>query len=186
MFILKYTRHRRDNDSSVDIYQGVIDCVICMSEKRDTLILPCRHLCLCKSCANNLRTQSNNCPICRVPFNALLQMEIMKVNSRNGDEHSSQIIKTTTSNSVTATASVASTSNGGYYLHAKHNGGATLLTGSDTDSDEYEANYKTNVNLKDCNLTFLNECKNDKLFVTYKLNNNSAPESLIKSHQELK
>ena len=51
-----------------------------MCEKRDTLILPCRHLCLCKACAINLRGQSNSCPICRVPFNALLQMEIVNSN----------------------------------------------------------------------------------------------------------
>ena len=53
-----------------------------MCEKRDTLILPCRHLCLCKSCAANLRNQSNNCPICRVPFFALLQMEISKLDQK--------------------------------------------------------------------------------------------------------
>lgn len=31
------------------------ECVICMSELRDTLILPCRHLCLCCTCAETLR-----------------------------------------------------------------------------------------------------------------------------------
>ncbi len=74
---------RRDS-SSTDIQQqqGVVECVICMCEKRDTLILPCRHLCLCKSCASNLRNQSNNCPICRVPFFALLQMEISKLGKK--------------------------------------------------------------------------------------------------------
>lgn len=33
------------------------ECVICMSDTRDTLILPCRHLCLCNSCADSLRYQ---------------------------------------------------------------------------------------------------------------------------------
>jgi len=50
------------------------ECVICMSDSRDTLILPCRHLCLCHSCADSLRYQANNCPICRAPFRALLQI----------------------------------------------------------------------------------------------------------------
>ena len=33
------------------------ECVICMSDVRDTLILPCRHLCLCNGCADSLRYQ---------------------------------------------------------------------------------------------------------------------------------
>jgi hypothetical protein len=41
------------------------ECVICMADDRDTLVLPCRHMCLCKSCAEVLRGQSNKCPICR-------------------------------------------------------------------------------------------------------------------------
>lgn len=49
-----------------------------MSEVRDTLILPCRHLCLCNSCANTLRYQANNCPICRAPFRALLQIRALQ------------------------------------------------------------------------------------------------------------
>ena len=31
------------------------ECVVCMSDMRDTLILPCRHLCLCNACADSLR-----------------------------------------------------------------------------------------------------------------------------------
>ncbi|KAI8033563.1 E3 ubiquitin-protein ligase MGRN1 [Drosophila gunungcola] len=54
------------------------ECVICMSETRDTLILPCRHLCLCNSCADSLRYQANNCPICRAPFRALLQIRAVQ------------------------------------------------------------------------------------------------------------
>jgi hypothetical protein len=41
------------------------DCVICMSDARDTLILPCRHLCLCSTCGDSLRYQASCCPICR-------------------------------------------------------------------------------------------------------------------------
>lgn len=54
------------------------ECVICMSETRDTLILPCRHLCLCNACADSLRYQANCCPICRAPFRALLQIRAVQ------------------------------------------------------------------------------------------------------------
>jgi len=53
------------------------ECVVCMSDMRDTLILPCRHLCLCNTCADSLRYQANNCPICRAPFRALLQIRAL-------------------------------------------------------------------------------------------------------------
>ncbi len=44
---------------------------------RNVVLLPCRHFCLCGSCAENLKFQSANCPICRVPFRALLQMNAL-------------------------------------------------------------------------------------------------------------
>lgn len=54
------------------------ECVICICEPRDTLILPCKHLCLCNSCADSLRYQASNCPICRSPFRALLQIRAVQ------------------------------------------------------------------------------------------------------------
>lgn len=71
------------------------ECVICICEPRDTLILPCRHLCLCNSCADSLRYQANNCPICRAPFRALLQIRavhktntaIINLNSQDSSEN---------------------------------------------------------------------------------------------------
>ncbi|XP_059610999.1 probable E3 ubiquitin-protein ligase MGRN1 isoform X2 [Phlebotomus argentipes] len=70
-----------NKSSSDDENEGNSECVICMSDGRDTLILPCRHLCLCNSCADSLRYQANNCPICRAPFKALLQIRAVQKNS---------------------------------------------------------------------------------------------------------
>jgi len=53
-------------------------CVICLTDIRNVLLLPCRHLCLCGSCAENLKFQSSNCPICRIPFRALLQIDALR------------------------------------------------------------------------------------------------------------
>nr|CAD7202166.1 unnamed protein product [Timema douglasi] len=61
-----------------DMEDNGSECVICMCDVRDTLILPCRHLCLCNSCADSLRYQANNCPICRAPFRALLQIRALQ------------------------------------------------------------------------------------------------------------
>jgi len=54
------------------------ECVICLSEPRDTTVLPCRHMCMCNKCANELRNQpqTNKCPICRTPVDQLLEIKI--------------------------------------------------------------------------------------------------------------
>lgn len=42
------------------------ECSVCLFSQKDTLILPCFHICLCASCANMLRVQTNKkCPLCR-------------------------------------------------------------------------------------------------------------------------
>lgn len=57
------------------------ECVICMTDPRDTTVLPCRHMCMCSECAKTLRMQSEKCPICRTPIESLLQI---KVSSKAG------------------------------------------------------------------------------------------------------
>ncbi|PSR92846.1 E3 ubiquitin-protein like [Actinidia chinensis var. chinensis] len=58
------------------------ECVICLSEPRDTTVLPCRHMCMCSGCAKVLRFQTNRCPICRQPVERLLEI---KVNNGSDD-----------------------------------------------------------------------------------------------------
>jgi len=60
-------------DSSADITAGR-ECVVCLSEERDTAVLPCRHMCLCAACAVIMRIHSNTCPVCRQPAESLLQL----------------------------------------------------------------------------------------------------------------
>ena len=49
-------------------------CVVCMVEEKDTTVMPCRHMCLCKECADALRRATNKCPICRAPIASLLHL----------------------------------------------------------------------------------------------------------------
>jgi hypothetical protein len=51
------------------------ECVICISEPRTTVLVPCRHLCLCSSCAKRLIQQSYKCPICRAPAKSLIEIK---------------------------------------------------------------------------------------------------------------
>ncbi|XP_028775208.1 probable E3 ubiquitin-protein ligase LOG2 [Neltuma alba] len=52
------------------------ECVICLSEPRDTTVLPCRHMCMCSGCAKVLRFQTHRCPICRQPVERLLEIKV--------------------------------------------------------------------------------------------------------------
>jgi len=45
------------------------ECVVCLSEPKDTILLPCRHLCVCGTCFHQL----DKCPVCRAPFVAYLK-----------------------------------------------------------------------------------------------------------------
>ena len=38
-------------------------CVVCQDAEKSVLLLPCRHVCVCKSCARN--EQLDSCPLCR-------------------------------------------------------------------------------------------------------------------------
>ncbi|KAL4240040.1 hypothetical protein ACF0H5_000835 [Mactra antiquata] len=74
----KTEKIKDDDGDDDDLEDSGAECVICMSDMRDTLILPCRHLCLCSTCAESLRYQASSCPICRSPFRALLQIRAMR------------------------------------------------------------------------------------------------------------
>jgi hypothetical protein len=48
-------------------------CVICLTNPKDTVVLPCRHLCMCSECAQVLRGQNNSCPMCRTGIERLMK-----------------------------------------------------------------------------------------------------------------
>jgi len=82
--------HNTGNSSSfggADPSDASEECVICLSEPRDTTVLPCRHLCMCAECAHHLRTQvtGNVCPICRNPVESLLEIKVSGSGGGGGD-----------------------------------------------------------------------------------------------------
>jgi hypothetical protein len=54
-----------DNDSA--------ECVICMTDPKEVAVYPCRHMCMCLTCAEALPSQNNKCPMCRRPALLLLR-----------------------------------------------------------------------------------------------------------------
>eukprot|EP00930_Biecheleria_cincta_P059649 TRINITY_DN45361_c0_g1_i1.p1 TRINITY_DN45361_c0_g1~~TRINITY_DN45361_c0_g1_i1.p1 ORF type:complete len:420 (+),score=59.39 TRINITY_DN45361_c0_g1_i1:89-1348(+) len=65
---------RRPSLADADV-EGNPDCVICLSEPRDTAVLPCRHMCFCSYCAGIVRLQCDRCPVCRQKVQSLLQFK---------------------------------------------------------------------------------------------------------------
>eukprot|EP00796_Vickermania_ingenoplastis_P013473 gene13473-9281_t len=47
-------------------------CVICLTNLKDTSVMPCRHMCLCKECGEELLRHKPVCPVCRAPISTLL------------------------------------------------------------------------------------------------------------------
>mmetsp|Transcript_14537 Transcript_14537/g.27928 ORF Transcript_14537/g.27928 Transcript_14537/m.27928 type:complete len:242 (-) Transcript_14537:398-1123(-) len=52
------------NDNTVN------ECVCCLSSKKNIVLLPCRHLCMCEACAQALMAKTDSehkprCPLCR-------------------------------------------------------------------------------------------------------------------------
>lgn len=54
-----------------------------MGNERDTTVLPCRHMCVCSECAQQLRFQTNKCPICRTNIESLLQIKVENEDTEN-------------------------------------------------------------------------------------------------------
>jgi len=50
------------------------ECVVCLTNPKNALLLPCRHLCLCTECAPMLRQQQNKCPVCRRAIEKVLSV----------------------------------------------------------------------------------------------------------------
>lgn len=51
------------------------ECLVCLTEIKDTLIMPCCHLCICGECGKNLVKAKHTCPICRGNIASLIPMK---------------------------------------------------------------------------------------------------------------
>ena len=59
-------------------------CVICLTNEKDTAILPCMHLCVCGECAEQLRMKTHKCPVCRKPIDQLVKRKKAQQPVRGG------------------------------------------------------------------------------------------------------
>jgi hypothetical protein len=60
-----------------DVFNAALDggeCLICCTNLRNTVFLPCKHSCCCSSCSHSLRIRNNPCPICKISKNISLYL----------------------------------------------------------------------------------------------------------------
>jgi len=51
------------------------ECVVCLTDPQEVVLLPCRHLCVCHSCLVHI----DKCPVCRTPFEEYMKIERQKM-----------------------------------------------------------------------------------------------------------
>mmetsp|Transcript_13379 Transcript_13379/g.28832 ORF Transcript_13379/g.28832 Transcript_13379/m.28832 type:complete len:124 (-) Transcript_13379:1359-1730(-) len=51
-----------------------VNCVVCQSNKRNTLFLPCKHFACCRNCADRVFDGSGRrrCPVCKQPIDQVI------------------------------------------------------------------------------------------------------------------
>jgi hypothetical protein len=58
--------HQDMSEKRVSPEQDATLCIVCEDAKKEVLLFPCRHLCLCKMCASTCLFKTlHECPMCR-------------------------------------------------------------------------------------------------------------------------
>ncbi|CAI2376401.1 unnamed protein product [Moneuplotes crassus] len=71
-----YGLSTKDEGSFSD--EAMKECIICYSNPKNTVVYPCKHICLCNACAQVVRMQSSKCPICRLEAEKFITVQIDK------------------------------------------------------------------------------------------------------------
>ena len=65
-------KHSRDVTKLASALEKVTDsqlCIVCMDQKREIMMIPCYHLCMCVNCVTNVMAKRSTCPYCGTPVN---------------------------------------------------------------------------------------------------------------------
>ncbi|BFU21506.1 hypothetical protein EHI8A_125520 [Entamoeba histolytica HM-1:IMSS-B] len=58
-------------------------CVICTTDPREILLLPCRHITMCAGCYEEVKERTHQCPICRTPITAAINFSRKSVTPKD-------------------------------------------------------------------------------------------------------
>lgn len=53
-----------------------IECIVCMDNPHDVIIVPCGHYCMCLNCASKIKSSSgSSCPMCRGNIESIVTID---------------------------------------------------------------------------------------------------------------
>jgi E3 ubiquitin-protein ligase MGRN1 len=62
-----------EGEAAVDIKESETkECLVCLDEEKDTVVMPCGHLCVCSDCGKGLVKNKHTCPVCRGHIQSLI------------------------------------------------------------------------------------------------------------------
>ena len=64
------------NSNRNDNEDGTRECVICLTEDKNTLCKPCKHVSTCHACAQVIMASNKQCPICRQQVIEIIPLNI--------------------------------------------------------------------------------------------------------------
>lgn len=71
-----------NNTSSEEDETGL--CTICFTNKVDTIISPCNHMCMCSSCVPLMKKNTIVCPICRGKIQKFIRINLANKEKNTG------------------------------------------------------------------------------------------------------
>jgi len=62
---------------AAQLVEEEVQCVVCMDERKQHVMMPCMHMCVCGVCAQRLLdAQTPLCPVCRTPVESTMRVFI--------------------------------------------------------------------------------------------------------------
>lgn len=66
----------QEGEVKVDVHDTESkECLVCLDVEKDTVIMPCGHLCICQTCGKDLIKSKYTCPVCRGHIQSLIPMK---------------------------------------------------------------------------------------------------------------
>lgn len=51
------------------------ECLVCLSENACSIIMPCGHMCICRTCGDKLKAKAYTCPVCRGAIGSIITLD---------------------------------------------------------------------------------------------------------------